>query len=204
MEYSRLNPLTQHFLRAPRSYHRRKQVDKGLAGITRQRMMDCGVGSDVISLSLPPLHVTPFFVYNKVEEEQVQGDKKLDDWKTFFECPHWLNVCFVDYDEGANGEAGDSGKKPSVPENSEINDLGEEWEDDRDFLEIWAAVRPSRSRGGIPPTLFAIVGGPGAVGVDGFDENNNFRRGWGAPRSGGSSGGMARLSSGGMSSGRSR
>ena len=41
------------------------EVDKDLAGITRQRMMDCGVGSDVVALSLPPLHVTPFFVYRR-------------------------------------------------------------------------------------------------------------------------------------------
>lgn len=40
------------------------EVDKGLAGITYQRMMDNGIGSDMLSLGLPPLHIVPFFLYN--------------------------------------------------------------------------------------------------------------------------------------------
>jgi hypothetical protein len=40
------------------------EVDKGLAGITYQRMMDHGIGSDMLSLGLPPLHIAPFFLYN--------------------------------------------------------------------------------------------------------------------------------------------
>lgn len=39
-------------------------VDKDLAGITYQRMMDNGIGSDMLSLGLPPLHIAPFFLYN--------------------------------------------------------------------------------------------------------------------------------------------
>ena len=40
------------------------EVDKDLAGITYQRMMDNGIGSDMLSLGLPPLHIAPFFLYN--------------------------------------------------------------------------------------------------------------------------------------------
>lgn len=40
------------------------EVDRGLAGITYQRMMDHGIGSDMLSLGLPPLHIAPFFLYN--------------------------------------------------------------------------------------------------------------------------------------------
>ena len=40
------------------------EVDKGLAGITYQRMMDTGIGSDMLSLGLPPMHIAPFFMYN--------------------------------------------------------------------------------------------------------------------------------------------
>lgn len=40
------------------------EVDKGLASITYQRMMDHGIGSDMLSLGLPPLHIAPFFLYN--------------------------------------------------------------------------------------------------------------------------------------------
>ena len=78
------------------------EVDKSLANITRQRMMDCGVGSDCICLALPPLHVTPFFVYKKSKEEEetdkIWDEGRVEEWKRHFECPHWLNVCFVDYD----------------------------------------------------------------------------------------------------------
>ncbi|KAL4169152.1 hypothetical protein KRP22_010076 [Phytophthora ramorum] len=38
-------------------------VNSKLAEITEQRMMDNGVGMDMISLSTPPLHVVPLFIY---------------------------------------------------------------------------------------------------------------------------------------------
>ncbi|CAH0485256.1 unnamed protein product [Peronospora farinosa] len=38
-------------------------VNSKLAEITEQRMMDSGVGMDMISLSTPPLHVVPLFIY---------------------------------------------------------------------------------------------------------------------------------------------
>ncbi|CAH0473398.1 unnamed protein product [Peronospora belbahrii] len=38
-------------------------VNSKLAKITEQRMMDSGVGMDMISLSTPPLHVVPLFIY---------------------------------------------------------------------------------------------------------------------------------------------
>jgi hypothetical protein len=40
------------------------EVDRTLSGITYQRMMDNGIGSDMLCLGLPPLHVAPFFLYN--------------------------------------------------------------------------------------------------------------------------------------------
>ncbi|KAF4130534.1 Vacuolar membrane-associated protein Iml1 [Phytophthora infestans] len=39
-------------------------VNSKLAEITEQRMMDNGVGMDMISLSTPPLHVVPLFIYS--------------------------------------------------------------------------------------------------------------------------------------------
>lgn len=38
-------------------------VNRKLAEITEQRMMDNGVGMDMISLTTPPLHVVPLFIY---------------------------------------------------------------------------------------------------------------------------------------------
>ncbi|KAF4319273.1 hypothetical protein JM18_007465 [Phytophthora kernoviae] len=45
-------------------------VNKKLAEITEQRMMDNGVGMDMISLSTPPLHVVPLFIYNSIPPPQ--------------------------------------------------------------------------------------------------------------------------------------
>ena len=47
------------------------EVDKGLASITYQRMMDNGIGSDMLSLGLPPLHIAPFFLYNVRDEQSL-------------------------------------------------------------------------------------------------------------------------------------
>ncbi|KAE9308466.1 hypothetical protein PF008_g20961 [Phytophthora fragariae] len=41
-------------------------VDRKLAEITEQRMMDNGVGMDMISLTTPPLHVVPLFIYRNL------------------------------------------------------------------------------------------------------------------------------------------
>ncbi|TDH65607.1 hypothetical protein CCR75_003923 [Bremia lactucae] len=44
-------------------------VNRKLAEITEQRMMDNGVGMDMISLSTPPLHVVPLFIYSNLTPE---------------------------------------------------------------------------------------------------------------------------------------
>lgn len=43
------------------------QVDPNLARITKQRMMDNGIGMDMMSLATPPLHGVPLFIWNKHE-----------------------------------------------------------------------------------------------------------------------------------------
>ena len=61
------------------------EVDKKLSTITYQRMMDNGIGSDMLSLSLPPLHIAPFFLFfNEVQEVES-------------EIPHWIHLSFVSY-----------------------------------------------------------------------------------------------------------
>jgi len=74
------------------------EIEKNLAGITKQRMMDHGIGSDMLSLSLPPLHVAPFFLYKEKGTSSAEEIQGFDDWKTYFEVPHWMNLSFVDYD----------------------------------------------------------------------------------------------------------
>lgn len=38
------------------------EVDSTLSGITKQRMMDNGIGMDMLSLAQPPLHTVPLFI----------------------------------------------------------------------------------------------------------------------------------------------
>ncbi|POM73066.1 Vacuolar membrane-associated protein, partial [Phytophthora palmivora] len=47
-------------------------VNSKLAEITEQRMMDNGVGMDMISLSTPPLHVVPLFIYSNTPSTRTE------------------------------------------------------------------------------------------------------------------------------------
>ncbi|KAJ8566172.1 hypothetical protein ON010_g6953 [Phytophthora cinnamomi] len=46
-------------------------VDRKLAEITEQRMMDNGVGMDMISLTTPPLHVVPLFIHRNLPSGKI-------------------------------------------------------------------------------------------------------------------------------------
>jgi Vacuolar membrane-associated protein Iml1 len=78
------------------------EVDRDLAGITYQRMMDNGIGSDMLSLGLPPLHTAPFFHYNNdlfaVEAHGVDAEKK------YHEVPHWMHLSFFSYDNESQSQ----------------------------------------------------------------------------------------------------
>lgn len=58
--------------------------------------MDNGIGSDVLSLGLPPLHVAPFFLY--VNLYQKVGTDGVKAEETYYEVPHWMNLSFLSYD----------------------------------------------------------------------------------------------------------
>jgi DEP domain-containing protein 5 len=61
------------------------KVDPKLAHITKQRMMDNGIGMDLVSLSTPPLHMVPLFYV--LPQEPESGD--------FYEVPHWINLQYL-------------------------------------------------------------------------------------------------------------
>jgi Vacuolar membrane-associated protein Iml1 len=70
------------------------------AGITKQRMMDNGIGMDMVSLSQPPLHTAPLFIHKSTDSvftnrdtHQHQGDTPLEDPR--YEVPHWMNLSFA-------------------------------------------------------------------------------------------------------------
>ena len=62
-------------------------------------MMDNGIGSDMLSLGLPPLHTAPFFMY--VKEHQAVGSDGIDSAQSYFEVPHWMHLSFVSYESDA-------------------------------------------------------------------------------------------------------
>ena len=60
------------------------RVESKLAKITKQRMMDNGIGMDMISLSMRPLHTVPIFVHREPFEK-----------KQTYEIPHWMNLSYL-------------------------------------------------------------------------------------------------------------
>ncbi|GMH53072.1 hypothetical protein TL16_g01366 [Triparma laevis f. inornata] len=134
--------------------------------------------------------MTPFFVYRNPPTDEHQNQKSFTDWKTYFECPHWLNVCFVDYDQGDQEEDFDEGQAGGVNVKNfngfagEVEGMAAKGrrrkysytsnasqsvqagpaqrveEDDRDFHEVLAAVRP-KNRSGVPQTLLSLLGWSG-------------------------------------------
>ncbi|CAB9514153.1 GATOR complex protein DEPDC5 [Seminavis robusta] len=83
------------------------EVDKGLASITFQRMLDNGIGSDMLSLGLPPLHIAPFFLYNN--EYRTVESRGVDTNETYYEIPHWMHLAFISYED----DPGNAGQIPS-------------------------------------------------------------------------------------------
>ena len=89
------------------------EVDKGLASITYQRMMDNGIGSDMLSLALPPLHIAPFFLY--VNEYQSVEAGGVDGSGTYYEVPHWMHLSFVSYAVDSSVLHESTVEKPQAP-----------------------------------------------------------------------------------------
>ena len=79
-------------------------VDKQLANITKQRMLDNGIGMDMVSLALPPLHTAPIFM---VRPRSTLGLKKVKSQKRVYdyEVPHWINLSFVEPDRALDPRA---------------------------------------------------------------------------------------------------
>lgn len=74
------------------------KVTRQLAYVTKQRMMDNGVGMDMVSLSTPPLHGVPLFSWQKTDAE---SDNIIQEGSAFaanehYTIPHWINMTFLD------------------------------------------------------------------------------------------------------------
>ncbi|ESO91451.1 hypothetical protein LOTGIDRAFT_153895 [Lottia gigantea] len=64
------------------------EVDRELTNITKQRTIDCGVGSDLVCMGEQPLHAAPLFKFHSKDE---QTSIEIGD---DYNIPHWMNHSF--------------------------------------------------------------------------------------------------------------
>ena len=64
-------------------------VDRELANFTKHRVLDIGVGADVVCLGKKPLHATPLFVFQT--QQMKKGEHRIFDR---YQVPHWMNMHF--------------------------------------------------------------------------------------------------------------
>ena len=60
------------------------RVKGALSSITKQRMMDNGIGMDMVSLADPPLHTAPIFIHRAPYQRFER-----------YEVPHWMNLSCI-------------------------------------------------------------------------------------------------------------
>uniref|UniRef100_A0A671RDC7 DEP domain-containing protein 5-like n=1 Tax=Sinocyclocheilus anshuiensis TaxID=1608454 RepID=A0A671RDC7_9TELE len=64
------------------------EVDRLLMILTKQRMIDNGIGVDLVCMGEQPLHAVPLF---KLHNRTVHGDSRIGD---DYNLPHWINHSF--------------------------------------------------------------------------------------------------------------
>ncbi|KYR02324.1 DEP domain containing protein [Tieghemostelium lacteum] len=88
------------------------EVDQDINLITKQRMIDNGIGCDLICLNKHPLHIVPLFKYN---------DKSID-LKDQYNVPYWLAISF--YDESINNSTSTSTSNNNNNNSNELSNSG--------------------------------------------------------------------------------
>ena len=61
------------------------EVDRELTNITKQRIIDNGVGSDLVCVGEQPLHAVPLLQFHNKRHGAASND---------FSMPHWINLSF--------------------------------------------------------------------------------------------------------------
>eukprot|EP00002_Diphylleia_rotans_P026218 TRINITY_DN5217_c0_g1_i1.p1 TRINITY_DN5217_c0_g1~~TRINITY_DN5217_c0_g1_i1.p1 ORF type:complete len:1497 (+),score=312.24 TRINITY_DN5217_c0_g1_i1:47-4537(+) len=94
------------------------EVDRELTRITKQRIIDSGIGVDLVSMSSAPMHIAPMFIYHKTPK-QIADDsvkksslgesigsrgspervKETKDEQSNHHIPHWISMGFYHPEE---------------------------------------------------------------------------------------------------------
>eukprot|EP01036_Dinobryon_divergens_P022546 gene22546-30811_t len=85
------------------------KVKSNLAQISKQRMLDGGIGIDFISLARPLVHAVPLFFV----------DCRSHNMSDFYEMPHWIRVSYIDINTK-------SAQRPVDTRADELTDADEE------------------------------------------------------------------------------
>jgi Vacuolar membrane-associated protein Iml1, N-terminal domain/IML1 N-terminal double psi beta barrel domain len=114
-------------------------VDRHLALLTKQRMVDTGIGSDLICVTRRALHVTPLFVFKRDAsfdgddpdtletalqdlDAVIHTDGEVDTLanNSRFHIPHWLQLKFFDYQDHLPRQFGDRSGNMIVASTSHV------------------------------------------------------------------------------------
>ena len=90
------------------------RVPRGLADLTKQKIIDNGIGCDLISVSRAPLHAVPLFHYTDSETKRPLGRGQLPlprtpnhilsfiDGHEIYKFPYWIYISFFGADNNKN------------------------------------------------------------------------------------------------------
>eukprot|EP00755_Sulcionema_specki_P027376 Sspe_Gene.16772::Locus_5925_Transcript_1_1_Confidence_1.000_Length_4565::g.16772::m.16772/K20404/DEPDC5; DEP domain-containing protein 5 len=70
------------------------RTTSSLARLTSQRMLDAGVGCEMICLRRPPLHIAPFFEYSSEDVSSFASTSGSPTPHNFYERPRWMTIRF--------------------------------------------------------------------------------------------------------------
>ena len=113
-------------------------VSASLAQLTKQRMVDGGIGCDLICMTRPPMHAVPLFLFDSAAMTDPHAffhaasasASASSHWPPLrsaaFDIPHWISIFFYDYRQQQLQEAEAAGQGGAKAPQSERDEDGEE------------------------------------------------------------------------------